>query len=73
MQRVHLPQSLPACVPSGSRPGSGASAGSSSRVTMQARNSQLPNSREISIAFFPVNPIPARAAQPRSSTGPVST
>jgi len=37
------------------------------------KNSQFPCCREISIAFFPINPSPAFAAHPCSSTGPVST
>ena len=67
-QRVHFPHSSPTFSPATLSGGSsffriGGSLTNSIRVRIAARNSQFPCCREISIAFFPINPSPARAAQ----------
>jgi hypothetical protein len=72
MHRVHLPQRRPTDSGSPRRLGGG-SCSTSILARIEARKSQLPCLREMSIEFLPMNPIPAFAAHARSSTGPVST
>ena len=51
----------------------GGSGSSSKSVRISPRKSQEPSPCTITFVFFPIQPTPARSAQERSSTGPVST
>ncbi len=68
MQRVQLPQRSTAGA--SDTPGISATA---SEVTMTPSSSQEPICWLITQVFFPIQPMPARAANARSRIGPVST